>query len=344
MEIEMAEQNEMMELAPDEMGKFLAFAFKMNKPVFIWGPPGVGKTQLVRQLAEHEDVDYVPLHLTLMEPVDMRGLPVVNADHTGVNWVPMGELPQDPRSMGVIHLDELNTADPSVMAAAMQFVLERRIGTYTLPKGWRIVACGNRVADGAAARRMPTALADRFSHATLEVSVEAWTDWAIKAGMQESIIGFINYRKDMLWNFNPTRTVNTTPRGWEDVDAALRHDPKLNDAATLAYCSGRVGLGPITELRAFNQIYRDLPDIDKILDGRTTEPKPGMNAAVKYAVAVALALNVKSGQAGNMLDYLDKIGPEFSKMAVFMAIKRSPAIARDSTYQDWVTHRMERFG
>lgn len=336
------QQNEMMELNPEETAKLLDFCYDGNRNIFLWGAPGIGKTHLVRQLARRKKSDYIALHLTLLEPVDLRGMPVVNEDRTAVNWVPMGELPKDPDSSGVVHLDELNTADPSVMAAAMQFCLDRRIGDYHLPEGWRIVACGNRVSDGAAARRMPTALADRFSHVTVQSSVDAWTSWALTTGVEESLIAFLNFRKDLLHNFSSTRTVNTTPRGWSDVDGALKADPRFDDVATLAYAAGRVGRGPVTELRAFIRIWRDLPDIDKILEGKILELKGKSDPAVKYAVTLALAMNVKVGQTGTMLDFLDKIGPEFSKMAALMAMRRNPRIARDESYQDWLTNRMER--
>lgn len=334
--------NEMMELNPAETGKLLDFAIATQKNLFIWGPPGVGKTQVVRQTAERNGLDYMAMHLTLLEPVDLRGMPVVNADRTAVNWVPMGELPRNRDSKGIIHLDELNTADPSVMAAAMQFCLDRKIGDYVLPAGWHIVACGNRVSDGAAARKMPTALADRFSHVTMTVGVDAWTEWALGAGLSEVLIAFLNFRKDLLHSFSSSRTVNTTPRGWQDVDVALKHDPRFDTIEALAYASGRVGKGPVTELRSFVRIWRDLPDIDAILEGRDKTPD-AREPAVKYAISMALAGAVKVGQAGNMLDYLDKIGPEFSRTAVFIAMRRNPKITRDPSYQSWVTERMTRF-
>ncbi|MFV0512525.1 MAG: AAA family ATPase [Jhaorihella sp.] len=336
------EQNEMMVLVPEDMEKLLDYVFDERQNLFIWGAPGVGKTQMTRQLAERKNAQYLPLHLTLMEPVDLRGLPVVNEDRTGVKWVPMGELPTDPDSVGVVHLDELNTAGPSVMAAAMQFALDKRIGEYQLPEGWRIIACGNRVSDGAAARKMPTALADRFSHVEATTSVDSWSKWALEAGLPGEMIGFLNFRKDLLHNFSASRTVNTTPRGWEDVGRAVAEDPKLDSMATLAYVSGRVGKGPIAELRSFVRVWRDLPDIEKILAGEITELKDGTDVAVKYAATVACAMSVKKGQFGTMLDFLDKIGPEFSRMAIMMALKRDARLRHDASYQDWVANRMSK--
>lgn len=337
-------QNEMAELTPKEMTALLSFCMQNNKNLMIWGAPGIGKTHLSRAAAEAYGGGYIALHLTLMEPIDLRGLPVISEDRTKVNWVPLGELPTDPESKGLIHLDELNTADPSVMAAAMQFVLDRRIGEYTLPPGWRIVACGNRVHDGASARKMPTALADRFAHATLTVSTDDWTSWAIGAGVEHSLIGFLNFRKDLLHNFSSTRTVNTTPRGWEDVSMALKQDPKLDNPAVMAFISGRVGLGPATELRAFIRVWKDLPNIKKILSGEIKTLPDNTNPAVKYAVSMALAMEVKKGQVGTMLDFLDAIGPEFSRMAALHMLQRAPALRSDESYKDWVVNRMERFG
>lgn len=338
----MSEQSEMHVVTPEECSDLLDLCLANDKRLMIWGAPGIGKTHLVRASAKRFGGGYLPLHLTLMEPIDIRGMPVVSEDRTAVYWVPMGELPSDPNSKGVIHLDEVNTADPAVMAAAMQFVLDGRIGEYTLPPGWQIVACGNRTADGASARKMPTGLSDRFSHVELQVSVDNWTVWAIENGLEHALIAFINFRKNALHQFDSSRTVNATPRGWGDVNDVLKLDPKLDSPATFAYAAGRVGLGEATELRSFIRVWKDLPDIQKILSGEIKELTKSNDPSVKYAVTMALALAAKKGQMDAMLRFLDTIGPEFSRLAVFAALRRDGSIATDAGYKDWVTSRMSR--
>ena len=91
-------------------------------------------------------------------------------------WYVPDELPRVERDgeFGYLFLDEINTGSPQMMAVMMQLVLDRKVGEYTLPPGWRIIAAGNRVSDRAAAQRMPTALRNRFAHIFCVPSVEAY--------------------------------------------------------------------------------------------------------------------------------------------------------------------------
>lgn len=332
---------EFMELHQGQLPAMLQLCVDTDTPLFIWGPPGIGKSQITTAFTKSKGMDLVTMQLGLMEPVDLRGLPVVNDARDAVNWVPLGELPTDPNSSGILFLDELPNADPSVQAAAMQLVLDRRLGAYHLPKGWRVVAAGNRMGDAAAARRMPTALADRFTHITLVPNVDAWAEASLDAGISPIITAFVLFRKDMLHNFDPTRTVNTTPRGWWDADKALKMDQRMDKMETVAFISGRVGNGAMTELRSFVRVWHDLPDVKKILAGDITSSDLD-EPAQKYAISLALAGDVNEYSFGNMTQYLGTVGSEFSKMAVLSALKRDPKLVNTKAYMKWVTTHMSK--
>ena len=332
--------NNFMTLRPRDASKLVQLSRKTNIPLMLWGPPGVGKTSIVRDVAVQEKVMCHTIALTLMDPTDLSGLPVVNEDRTAVRWIPLGELPTGGE--GYLFFDEINTADPSVMAAAMRLVLEGRLGEYTMPPGWARIAAGNRVEDAASANHMPSALSDRFMHATLEVNSEDWIDWSNNNGIDPVLTAFIAYRPQLLHDFSPRGTVNTTPRGWADVAKIITKTGGMADAVALAAVSGRVGAGPAIELRAFVETWMSLPAIEPILDGADTDSHSKMKKpAVRYAVTMALAATMadkpKPGRLKNMTAWLNNMGPEFTRLGVLAAVRRNPSLASSTDYLRHVT-------
>lgn len=257
-----------------------------------------------------------------------------------VKWLPLGELPTDGE--GVLFFDEINTADPSVMAAAMRLILNGRLGEYVLPDGWRRIAAGNRVEDGASANRMPSALADRFVHVTMGVHTEDWIDWADRAGLPGIISAFIAFRPAQLHNFEPRATVNTTPRGWADVAKFITRYKGLTSDVAFAMAAGRVGAGAAIELRAFTELWMSLPDLEDVLARSDMSSVSRMNSpGLKYAMTMALAERVatqpKPGYFANALAYTGQIGAEFGRLASMSAIRRNPALASSTEYLRWAT-------
>ena len=113
-----------------------------HTPVMLWGPPGVGKSQMIAQVAERHGVPVIDIRLSQMEPSDLRGIPFRNGDT--VEWAPPAMLPDAERHgpRGVLFLDEITSAPPSVSAAAYQLILDRKLGAYEVPEGWAIFAAG----------------------------------------------------------------------------------------------------------------------------------------------------------------------------------------------------------
>ena len=118
-----------------------------HTPVMLWGPPGVGKSQLVAQVAEAHDAAIVDVRLSQMEPSDLRGIPFKN--DAKVEWAVPAMLPDVSvhGAEGILFIDEITAAPPSVSAAAYQLILDRRLGEYRVPEHWAIVAAGNRQGD-----------------------------------------------------------------------------------------------------------------------------------------------------------------------------------------------------
>ena len=154
-------------------------------PLMVWGPPGIGKSDLVRQRCQREGITFLDVRLAQREPVDLRGLPVPRED--AVHWLLPAEWPRDPDSRGIILFDELTSADRTLQVAAYEFILDRRLGDlYTVPPGWYIMAAGNRIEDRAVATTMSSALANRFCHVEVRAELEPWVRWAMDAGVHPS--------------------------------------------------------------------------------------------------------------------------------------------------------------
>ena len=157
---------ETLQVRPAEVKPIILRSMKANRPIFIWGAPGIGKSELVQGIVDSGELGnafMIDLRLALMEPTDLRGYPFRNPETNTMEWAPAADLPTEELAKEfdtiVLFLDELNSAPPSVQAAAYQLVLNKKIGQYNLPNNVRIVAAGNRETDRGVTFRMPSPLA-----------------------------------------------------------------------------------------------------------------------------------------------------------------------------------------
>lgn len=258
-----------------------------HTPVMIWGPPGVGKSQLVSQVAQKHDRMLIDIRLSQMEPSDLRGIPFKDGDK--VEWAVPSMLPDAEKhgSEGILFLDEITSAPPSVSAAAYQLILDRRLGDYKIPDGWAIFAAGNRQGDRGVTYSMPSPLANRFSHYEIDINLDDWVAWAYQTGIDERIIAFLRFRPDLLFDFDPAHNpvAFPSPRTWEFVHRALK---KFMDHPELFVGALQSCVGPAAgiELNAFIANLDQMPDLDAIINGEDV-PTP-TEIDLQYAVASAL--------------------------------------------------------
>ena len=289
--------------------EFISASSGQHTPVMLWGPPGVGKSQIIAQVAARHAAPMIDISLSQMEPSDLRGIPF-RVD-SGVEWAVPAMLPDAKRhgASGILFLDEITSAPPSVSAAAYQLILDRRLGEYQVPDGWAIFAAGNRQGDRGVTYTMPAPLANRFSHFEVEANLDDWVVWAYENYIDERLIGFLRFRPERLFDFDPAHNpvAFPSPRSWEFAHRALQ---KFGDTplllATLQAC---VGPAAGLELNAFVENMDRMPDLDAILRGEEV-PVP-REIDLQYAVASALvgrALRAKGGSDarevyGHILDY-----------------------------------------
>ncbi len=283
--------------------KIIKQAYYKRLPLYLWGPPGIGKSSLVKEVAREENLEVIDLRLTQIDPTDLRGLPKIEAKE--VQWVPPSFLPK--KGKGLLFLDELNLAVPAIQHAAYQLIQDRRIGDYTLPEGWVCIAAGNRTRDRANVRPLPAPLANRFIHVEVRPpSVEEWTEWALKNGIDTRIITFLNFRKDLLLNFQPDSREHAfpTPRSWELCSRLIEdfNFTKEEEEDILMMARAAVGTNAASHLLEYLTITTQI-DAEKYLNNpeKASFPK---NLSELYALCTVLADAVPFGSPRERVERL----------------------------------------
>ncbi|ABV93712.1 hypothetical protein Dshi_1973 [Dinoroseobacter shibae DFL 12 = DSM 16493] len=219
-------------------------AGRLTAAYMLHGAPGVGKSQIVAQLAEEIGARLFDLRLTTIEPQDLRGLPYYDHDARKTVWYRPEDLPDDPDAPSVLFLDELTAAAPSLQPTVYGLLQERRVGQHRLPDSVFLVAAGNTVEDGAIAYEMGSALSDRLVHLHVTASATDWLEnFAVPRGLHPAVIAFLRSRGDLLSTGAAAQErdeiIAATPRAWERVSDILRAVPDRRQRNILV--AGTVG-------------------------------------------------------------------------------------------------------
>ena len=271
--------------------------FKHKRPVFLWGPPGIGKSEVVADIAAELNGAFIDLRLAQMEPTDLRGIPYFNKDLGKMDWAPPIDLPDEEFAsqypVVVLFLDEMNSAAPSIQASAYQLILNRRIGKYKLPDNVVVIAAGNRESDKGVTYRMPAPLSNRFIHIEMRVDHASWEVWATTNRIHKDIVGYIGFAKQDLYDFDPRSSSRSfaTPRSWSFVSSML-YDNSINDTDLTDLISGAVGEGVAIKFMAHRKISGHLPKPEDILSGKTTTLSTKEISAM-YSLTVSLCYTLQ---------------------------------------------------
>jgi len=289
-------------VSPNKAKSSIRHAMLKKRPIFLWGPPGIGKSDIVHQIAEQFNAPVIDVRLSLWEPTDIKGIPYFDSNTSKMVWAPPGELPDaefaSKHKNVVLFLDEMNSAAPAVQAAAYQLILNRKVGTYRLPDNVMIVAAGNREADKGVTYRMPAPLANRFVHLEMKVDFDDWFQWAVNHKINKDVVGFLNFSKKDLYDFDPKSPSRSfaTPRSWSFVSELL--EDNLDDGTTTDLVAGSVGEGLAVKFMAHRKIASAMPDPTEILAGKVKEMKTREISAM-YSLTVSLCYELKEASDKN---------------------------------------------
>jgi len=292
--------------------------------VMLWGAPGIGKSQAIRQLAKEiekktgKKTVVTDVRLLLFNPIDLRGIPTANVDKTLAIWLKpeIFQMDEDRNIVNILFIDEISAAPQSVQAAAYQITLDRVVGEHKLPNNCIVIAAGNRTTDKSVAYKMPKALANRLLHINVEGNFKSWREWAIKNDLNDKVIGFLSFRQNYLMKFDSSSDdlAFATPRSWEMVSNILNY---VDDDIEMMHplISGLVGSGIAYEFRSWTKVYHQLPEIGDIFNGKNP-PLPN-NTDAMYALVSSMTTYAKEhkddlSRIANSIIYAQSMSPDFS--------------------------------
>jgi len=284
-------------VTPNEAKVALQHAMKKKRPLFLWGPPGIGKSDIMQQITDALEKSFlIDIRLSLWDPTDVKGMPYYAANDNTMKWAPPVELPDEAMAKKyktiVLFLDEMNSAAPAVQAAAYQLILNRRVGSYKLPDNVVIVAAGNRETDKGVTYRMPAPLSNRFVHLEMRVDFEDWLQWATENKIHPDVVGYVSFAKQDLYDFDPKSSSRAfaTPRSWSFVSELL--DDHLPENTLTDLVAGAVGEGLAVKFAAHRKVASKLPNPTDILSGKVKSMET-TDISAMYSLTVSMCYELQ---------------------------------------------------
>ena len=286
--------------------KAIKKCFAKKRPMFLWGPPGIGKSEVVADITAEMGGYMIDLRLGQMDPTDIRGIPFFNKENGKMDWAPPIDLPDEELAsqypVVVLFMDEMNSAAPAVQAAAYQLVLNRRIGKYFLPDNVVMIAAGNRESDKGVTYRMPTPLANRFVHIEMKPDFAVWQDWAVQHNIHKDVVGYLSFAKQDLYDFDAKSSSRAfaTPRSWVFV-SELMEDEDIDDVTATDLIAGTIGEGLAVKFQAHRKIAGKLPKPEDVLSGKVTDLKIKEVSAM-YSLVISMCYELKDALDSKTVD------------------------------------------
>lgn len=318
---------------------------RKRRPLWFRGRSGIGKTEAIHEVAQEEGAVMCDIRVSQYESVDFRGIPDIQGGTTVWNLPATLPFKGNPKfdedgPLIFLFLDEADQGEPSTAAVCYQLTNERRVGEHILMDNVVIIAASNLQTDRGVHNRVPSPLNNRFTHAELIADVKPWSAWAAKKGYSPTLIGFLNFRSELLHTFDPDKPeiVFATPRTWSFVQDDFTDDQMPADVK-IAAMSGSVGEGPAIELQAFAEIMAELRPIEEIIANPDKVPVSD-RLDMQWAMATHVAGNMTKDNAAPLHRFLERLEPEMVVMAWTMAIQRDDAITDSDAF---LNHYAPRF-
>lgn len=315
---------------------------------YLMSAPGVGKSSVCAAFAEKEGRHFTDVRLAYSAPTDVRGFPITEdvlckeGKPTGkklMNFAHPAEFPTKPH--GVFLLDEFSCAPRQTQVAALQLILDKKVGDYTVPDDTLMILAGNRPEDRAHVERLSSAVINRIIQITVEVNLDAFINHAFDVGADARVIAFLKFRPDLLSDFN-SATWNGddgfgSPRSWMMISNLLKSPStdKLPYNLRTVLFQGTVGPGAGIEFGAFIRNYEQLPDIDAMLKNPSTAKMP-TEPSIMWAMVAALAPRADVKNIDNILELTNRMSMEFQVLTIKLVAKRDASIMSTKAGSEWI--------
>lgn len=320
-------------MKPSAIRQALPRLLLKKRAVMLWGAPGVGKSDLVANVAKDMGIELRDVRLSMLDPVDLKGFPTISTNKKQMTWLPADFLPT--KGKGILFLDEINHAPNAVQAPAYQLIHTGRLGDYRLPVGWSVMAAGNRTSDKSIAHAMPAALSNRFVHLDYDVNIDDWVEWATDQGIHTDVRAFIRFKPSLLHKFDSKDNPRAfpTPRSWAFVNDIYKDH--LTQDTEFELIRGTVGDGAASEFIAFTRQIKDLPTVDEVLKDPKGARMPE-NPASMHAIAAALDIKTTVANMAGVMQYIERMPVEFQVLFMRSATRRELKLTGTKTFSAWV--------
>lgn len=319
----------------NEMMTMFSYAHKANTAVWVHGAPGSGKTAAVYQYAAATGLPLVKVFAPTADLITIMGALSVNKETNEASFLPLNKWVTDKPC--IVLIDELPQAPVSIQNAFSDLLLNKTVGDTQLHPDSFIIATGNRAEDRAGTNRIPAHIVNRCFHMYPETTADEWLAYAIDHKYDERIIGFGNFRKELLHNFDPNACQKpyATFRSWSMVNEILATG--LPDTMILNAASGIVGEGAGLEFDAFCKLSKSLQDPKGLLKNPGTFIPPTELSGL-YAISTAIAMNVEKATAENFFTLMNALPAEFQVLSTMTALRRNKEIiTKTKGYLKWAS-------
>ena len=335
-------------LGPKQLQQALERVMLRGLVPYVQGSPGIGKSDIFKQIAKKFNLKVLDTRLASAAPEDLNGLPFRNGNKAAFlpfeNFPIKGDpLPVETDNEGnithrydgwLILLDELSSAPKSVQAAAYKLILDQEVGIHPLHECVMLCAAGNKATDRAVVVPQSTALQSRLVHYTLEVSKPDWMDYALENKWDSRILGFIEYKPQMLYQFRPDHQDKTflCPRTWGFVNTLIQGQNDLDyiDTVNIAGC---ITDGGAVEFQKFTALKMKMPKIEDIIFKPLEADVPGASD-VRYFVISALMDHTTKESITNIFKYIKRFPEEYQVIFIRGIAKRSPEFRVHPAYME----------
>jgi hypothetical protein len=330
-----------MELSTKDVPEAIVNILFAGLTPFLKGSPGIGKSDIIKQVAEELNLKVIDFRLSQADPTDLQGFPAVVEGRS--TFMPAATFPIEGDTVPegydgwLVFLDEMNSGSLAVQAAAYKFCLDRQVGQHNLHKRVAVIGAGNLATDKAITNRMGTAMQSRLVHLTMNVDPNHWLNWANKSGIDHRITSFIEFRKDLLFKFNPSHSDDTfpCPRTWSFLSKMISGKEKLSHIDTVV-AAGTIGEGPALEFKGFSEIFQNLPKVADIINKPDTVKIPN-EPSVHYALAGLIAYEVTLENIDNLATFVERLPADFQVVAWKSAVRRNSDILEAPYIDKWIT-------
>lgn len=329
---------------------FTIMAIKAQQVAMIHGDPGIGKSEIVKAIADKFNLVLIDIRLSQCDPTDLNGFPFFDKETGLATYIPMSmfplastELPEGKNGF-LLFLDEVNSAPMAVQAASYKISLDKEVGQHKLHPKTAIVCAGNLASNKAIVNRMSTAMQSRLIHMELTVDAETWIEWASKNNIDHRITAYIHNRPENLHRFDPQHSDFTfaCPRTWEFASKLLEVSGKKDLQELLPLLAGTLSEGVAREFIAYTKTLSRLPSMRQIVKnpaGALLDEEPAM----LYAVSHMIGAYAKESNIRPVMEYMERMPMEFEMITMRAICRRNPEMMVLDDIIDWITEKGEEF-